>query len=75
VSQVFAQKVPPMFQLVDLANDKVPGYFYREELTKSAPFTPDTDYFFVEKIVKTKFVKGEKHCLIKYLNYPNKVGV
>lgn len=61
-----------MFQLVDLANDKVNGYFYREELTKCKSFDANTDYFFVEKILKTKIVKGEKHCLVKYLFYGNK---
>ena len=63
-----------MFQLLDLANDKVPGYFYKEELTKSKPFNSETDYFTVEKILKTKLVKGEKLCYVKYLFYGSKVN-
>lgn len=62
-----------MFQLKDILNDKVPGYFYREELTKSEPLSFEKNYFFVEKILKTKYVKKEKWCLVKYLFYGNKV--
>lgn len=63
-----------MFKLRDLQNEDVPGYFYQEELTKSEPLDLEKDYFFVEKILKTKQVKGVKFCLVKYLFYPNKVN-
>lgn len=74
IVEVFAQKYPPMFKLVDLKNDEVSGYFYQEELTKSAPFDVNKDYFFIEKVLKTKIVKGEKFLLVKYLFYPDKVN-
>ena len=70
---MFAQKSPPLFELTDLADDVVPGYFYKEELTKSEPLNLEKDYFFVEKILKTKVVKGTKYSLVKYLFYPDKV--
>jgi len=72
VDQVLAQKVPPIFKLVNILNEPVPGYFYREELTKSEPLDYSKDYFMVEKIVKTKYVKGTKYCLLKYLFYPSR---
>lgn len=73
ISEVFAQKTPVLYQLLDIANDKVPGYFYKEELTKSEPLDFKKNYFMVEKILKTKYVKGVKYSLVKYLFYPNKV--
>ncbi len=52
--------------------DKVEGHFYRQQLTK-AP-TPDykKDFFFVEKILSEKTVKGKKYFLVKFLFYPSK---
>lgn len=72
--EVFAQKNPPLFKLKDLANDNVEGLYKREELTKSEPLQLDHDYFFVEKVIRTKYVKGKKYCLVKYLFYPEKVS-
>jgi len=71
VTKVFAEKDPPLFQISDLLNDIQPGYFYAHDLTKTVPDFKK-DYFFIEKILKTKFVKKEKYCLVKYLFMPNK---
>ena len=71
VSEVLAQIEPVMFKLVDLMKDKVEGQFYREQLTK-APAPKASDYFFVEKILGKKKIKGVDHFLVKYLYYPNK---
>ena len=60
-----------MFKLLDLLKDEVPGQFYREQLTKS-PAPKLSDYFFVEKILGQKKIKGVQHYLVKYLFYPNK---
>ena len=70
---MLAQKQPPLYKLVDIANDPVPGFFYNEELTKSAPLDFGKNYFMVEKVLKTKFIKGVKYSLVKYLFYGNKV--
>ena len=51
--------------------DKVPGHYYREQLTP-APAPSAKDYFFVEKILSEKTVKGHKYFLVKFLYYPSK---
>ena len=71
VAEIRAQIQPVMFKLVDLMNDPVEGQYYREQLTKSPP-PKSTDYFFIEKILGQKTIKGEPHFLVKYLYYPNK---
>jgi len=71
ITKVFAEKLPPMFEISDLLNEVQPGYCYSHDLTKTVP-NFDTDYFFVEKILKTKQVRKEKYCLVKYLFMPNK---
>ena len=71
VSEVLAQIQPVMFKLIDLMKDKVEGQFYRQQLTKSPP-PKASDYFFVEKILGQKKIKGVNHFLVKYLYYPNK---
>lgn len=56
---------------MDLMNDKVPGHYYREQLTKSLP--PDQhEYFLIEKVLGQKKIKGKQHVLVKYLYYPDK---
>ena len=64
VSEVLAQIEPVMFKLVDLMKDKVEGQFYRQQLTKSPP-PKASDYFFVEKILGKKKIKGVEHFLVK----------
>jgi len=60
-----------MYKLIDLMKDKVPGQFYKEQLTKS-PAPKSSDYFFVEKVLGSKKIKGKLHYLVKYLYYPDK---
>ena len=51
--------------------EAVPTFYYRAQLTKTeAP--KSSDYFFVEKILGKKKIKGEVNYLVKYLYYPNK---
>ena len=71
ISEIRAEITPIMFKLVDLMNDPVEGQFYRQQLTKSPP-PKASDYFFVEKILGKKKIKGVEHFLVKYLFYPNK---
>ena len=61
-----------MFKLVDLMQSEVPGYFYSEELTKAPKPDYQKDYFFVEKVLKSKKIKGELFYYVKYAWYPNK---
>ena len=71
VSKVISDFQPVLFELVDLQDTPVQGRFYRKQLTKS-PAPKDEDYFFIEKILRSKTVKGKKIHLVKYLYYPNK---
>jgi len=71
VSTVQSDITPNLFKLVDLQKAPVSGQFYREELTKSPP-PKLNDYFFVEKILKTKKVGKKQFYLVKYLYYPSK---
>ena len=71
VSKIFSDIKPVQFKLIDLKGARVPGRFYREQLTKSPPPKEDK-YFFVEHSVKSRKVKGKKQYLVKYLYYPNK---
>jgi len=66
-----AEVNPVLYELVDLQKAPVRGKFYRQQLTKSPP-PSESDYFFVEKILKSRKVKGKKQFLVKYLYYPNK---
>ena len=60
-----------MFKVIDLQKSAVDGQYYREQLTK-APAPKNSDYFFVEKILGRKKIKGVEHFLVKYLYYPDK---
>ena len=51
--------------------DKVEGHYYRQQLTKAPP-PKASDYFFVEKILAHKKIRGIEHVLVKYLYYPDK---
>ena len=57
----------PLYKLKDLMNDPIPGFYYKQDLTK-APKPSDDDYFLVEKTLKTKIVKKEKFYLIKVIS-------
>jgi len=74
VSEVFTDIKPNLYALIDLQKDPVPGRYYRQQLTKSPP-PKEQDYFFVEKVLKTKKVKRKTLYYVKYLYYPNKVAL
>ena len=72
ISQVDASIIPPLYSLIDLMKDKVPGHFYREQLTLAPMPEYQKDFFLVEKILGQKIVKGKKFFLVKFLYYPSK---
>jgi hypothetical protein len=72
ISKVDATILPPLFSLIDLMKDSVPGHYYAEQLTKAPSPDYKKDFFFVEKILGQKTVKGKKFYLIKFLYYPSK---
>jgi hypothetical protein len=52
--------------------DKVPGHFYQEQLTKAPEPNYKKDFFFVEKVLSEKILKGQKYFFVKFLYYPSK---
>ncbi len=56
---------------MDLFDDPIPGYYYKQQLTKTKK-PPDEDFFRVEKILKKEYRGKELYALVKYLHYPPK---
>lgn len=72
VKKVDAFIQPPLFYLTDTNNDPIQGTFYREQLTKAPdPYGPN-HYHDIEKVLKTKRIKGKKFYYVKFLHYPDK---
>ena len=66
---MLAQLFPPLYRLEDLMHHSVPGFFYAEQLTVTqAP--KDSDFFLVERVLKTKTVKKKKYYFCKFQFYP-----
>ncbi len=63
---------PPLFSLIDLMKDPVPGFYYKEQLTLAPKPDYKNDFFAVEKILKTVIKNKKKFFLVKYLFYPSK---
>jgi hypothetical protein len=72
VKSVNASVKPVLFSLVDLLKDPVDGFFYREQLTLAPTPNYKTDFFAVEKVIKTVIRNKKKFYLVKYLYYPSK---
>ncbi len=70
ILRVDAGKTPVLYKLVDLHDDEIPGYFYKEQLTKANP--PGNGTFRIEKVLKSKIENGVEKSYVKYLHYPNK---
>ena len=64
--------MPPLFSLIDLMKDKVPGHYYFEQLTKAPVPDYKSDFFLVEKIISKKVVRRKVFYLVKFLYYPSK---
>ena len=72
IVQIDAGVLPPLFSLIDLMKDPYPGHYYKEQLTKAPKPDFKKDFFFVEKVLSEKKIKGKKYFLVKYLYYPSK---
>ncbi len=71
VARIDAGKSPPLFKLVDLMDDGIAGYFYREQLTKTMePKNGET--FRIEKLIKSEERNGKLYYYVKYTHYPDK---
>jgi len=69
VFYVVAQKKtkPPMYKLQDFNGLVIDGSFYEPELQK----IKEPERFRVERIVRTRTVKGKKQYFVKWLGYPD----
>jgi len=59
----------PVYKLMDLMNEEINGVFYEEELQK---VSNTKNIYDIDKILKTKTVKGEKQYFISWDGYPEK---
>lgn len=69
ISKIDASRSPPLYSLIDLMKDKVDGVFYSQQL-KRAPDPTNSDYWQIEKVLKTKREKNQKWYYVKFLFYP-----
>lgn len=56
---------PPTYTLADYFGEPVTGSFYEAELQR----TKDKDFMAIEKVVRTRTVKGVKQLLVQWLGY------
>ena len=59
---------PWTYKLKDYNGEIIEGSFYESGLQKTKQ---KKDVYLVEKILKTKKVKGKKYVLVKWLGYPD----
>ena len=59
---------PPVYTLKDLNNENIEGTFYTEELQKVV----QDNSFEIEKVLRTRKVKGVKQLFVKWLGYSDK---
>ena len=60
----------PVYEIKDLNKEPILGTFYEQELSKVSKNRP-VEEFIIEKIVKSKKIKGKKHCFVKWRGYPD----
>lgn len=72
IRKIDASVNPPLYYLKDLMNDNLDGAYYIEQL-KLSPDPTESDYWQIEKVLKTKTVKKEKWYYVKFLFYPGKL--
>lgn len=70
MAKVIANFEPPLFVIKNLLGQIQPGYYYKEQLTV-APKPKANDYFFVERVLHKKKIKGKLFYLCKFLYYPS----
>ena len=61
-----------VFKLADLNGDQVRGTFYPEEIQDINFKKPDK--FIVEKVLRSRKLKGKTELLIKWKDYPSRLS-
>ena len=64
-------RIPPVYQVTDLAGEEIRGTFYKQELVK-VDYDEKRHPFLVEKVLKTRKRGGKTEHLVKYLGWPTK---
>lgn len=59
IKKVHSNIKPELFELTDLMNSDLPGFYYAAQLTLAEKPDYKKDYFLVENILKEKTVKGK----------------
>ncbi len=60
------RRQPPVYKLCDLNDNEIVGAFYENELNS---VSTENDIFQVERILKTRTVRGQKQHLVKWAGY------
>jgi len=71
IVKVDASVQPVLYKVVDLTNSPVHQQFYRQQLRIASD--PSLIHFEIEKVLKTRKVRGKKQLFVKYLHYPGKI--
>ena len=70
VARAYRREGLPVYALRDWDNDPVKGVFYEQELTRGVE--PADGVYKIEKILKTRTVKGKKQAFVKFLGWHSK---
>ncbi len=60
---------PPVYKIADYHGDELEGTFYEEELQKV--IKRDSDYYRVEKVIKSCIRNKQKEYFVQWLGYPD----
>ena len=68
VTRRFKRRGLPIYRLKDYLDEAVQGTFYEQELQ----LVKEPDVYRIEKILKTRKIKGKKQHLVKWAGWPSK---
>ena len=61
---------PPVYKIADNGGEELEGTFYEQELQKIDK--SDSDYYRVEKVIRSRMLNKRKEYYVKWLGYPGK---
>lgn len=71
IHKIITNRQPPIYELVDLNDEEIDGFFYEEELSVVEKEI-DAEEFLIEKIIKTKGKGRNKQYFVSWRGYPEK---
>ena len=63
------RRKPPVYKIADYHGDELEGTFYEPELQKV--IKTDSDYYRVERVIKSRMRNKQKEHFVKWLGYPD----